>query len=146
MVLKGEQAPTIQEEVIHRTKDQIALFDKEVVNSTVARLSQGVACAPFRKFGLYVSIISESTPDLLHVEVEFLDRWSSRWYTYKQWPFAALFWEDVDTIPGIYECFYGEVVGRAMRVKLTGVNVAASGNVLGTAKYFTCSVAVDFWN
>lgn len=146
MTLKGEQAPTIQEEVLYRTKTQLALFDTEVVNDTVARISQGVACAPFRKFGLYVNIDSTSSPDLLHIEVEFLDRWSERWYSYKQGLFAALFYEDTDTASGIWEAFVGDVLGRALRVKLTGENVAASGNVLGAAKYFTVSIAVDLWN
>ncbi|GAI21092.1 unnamed protein product, partial [marine sediment metagenome] len=32
------------------------------------------------------------------------------------------------------------------RAKLAGENVAASGNVLGAAKYFTVSIGMDFWN
>ncbi len=144
--MKGSQTPTIQEEVIYRPEDMLQLFDKHVVNSTVPRISDAVACAPFRKFGIYVYIDSTSTPDLLHVEVEFLDRWTGQWYTHKQGPFAALFWEDADTASGIYECFVGDVVGREFRVKLTGVDVAASGNTLSATKYFTVSIAVDFWN
>ena len=144
--MKGDTTPTIQEESLIRTKDLIQLFDNEVINSTTPRNSDDIECAPFRKFGIYVHIDSTSTPDLIHVEVEFLDRWTGQWYTHKQGPFAALFWEDGDTASGIYECFVGDVLGRAVRVKLTGVNVAASGNVLGVAKYFTVSIGVDFWN
>ncbi len=144
--MKGDFRPTLQEEVIFRPQEQLLLYDKLVVDSIVPRLSADVVCAPFRKFGLYVYLDSTSTPDVIHIEVEFLDPWTGQWYTHKQGVFAALFWEDTDTALGIYECFVGDVVGRAMRVKLTGVNVAASGNVFSSTKYFTVSVAVDFWN
>ena len=144
--MKGEQRPTLQEEVIYRPQDHLQLFDQLKVDSIVPRISDEVACAPFRKFGLYVYLDSTSTPDVIHIEVEFLDEWSGQWYTHKQGPFAALFWEDTDTASGIYEVFTGDVNGRAMRVKITGVNVAASGNVFSSTKYFTSSIAVDFWN
>jgi len=136
---KGDQRPTLQEEIIYRPRDQLQLFHNELVNDTVVRVSNAVECAPFRRFGLYVYIDSTLAPTTLHVEVEFLDRWTGQWYTYKQWPFAALFWEDLDTALGIYECFYGEVVGRAARVKLTGLGT--DGN-----NYFTVSIGMDFWN
>ena len=144
--MKGEQRPALQEAVIYRPEDQLQLIEREVVNSTVPRVSSDVVCASFRKFGIYVYIDSTGSPDNLHIEVEFLDRWTGQWYTHKQGPFAALFWEDTDTASGIYECFVGDVLGRAMRVTLTGVNVAASGNTLGAATYFTVSIGVDFWN
>lgn len=139
MALKGDFRPALQEEVIYRPKEQLQLFENEVVNDTVARVSTGVICAPFRKFGLYVFIDSTLAPTTIQIEVEFLDRYTGQWYTYKQWPFAALFWEDGDTAAGIYECFYGEVVGRAARVKLTGVGTSS-------VNFFTVSIAIDFWN
>ena len=141
MVIKGEHEPIIQEEVIYRTKNQLALFDAEVVNDTIARVSKGVICAPFRKFGLYCYVKFDGTPDTitLHIEVEFLDRWTGQWYTYKQGLFAALFYEDTDPAAGIYEAFVGDVLGRAMRVKLTGLGVSS-------ANYFTVSIGTDFWN
>jgi len=144
--MQGNAAPTLQEEVIYRPKDLLQLFAGKIISSTTPQLSDGIECAPFRKFGLYVYIDSTSTPDLIHIEVQFLDRWTGQWYTFKQWPFAALYWEDADTASGIYECFEGNVLGRAMRVKLTGENVAASGNVLSATKYFTVSIGVDYWN
>ena len=107
--------------------------------NAVPRLSQGVPCAPFRKFGLFVSILSIGAPTTLHVEVEFLDRWTGKWYTFKQGPFAALFWEDTDTTPRIYECFIGDVLGRELRVKLTGTDTVQGAT-------FTVSIAVDLWN
>ena len=137
--MKGNQTPVIQEEVIFRPEDHLQLFDKLRVNDTVPRISNDVVCAPFRKFGLYVYIDSTGAPTTLQVEVQFLDEWSGQWYTYKQGLFAALFWEDGDTASGIYECFVGDVLGRAVRVKLTGVGTAA-------AAYFTTSIALDFWN
>jgi len=139
MAEKGDQRPTIQEEVIYRPKDQLKLFEKEVVNDTVARVSNAVECAPFRKFGLYVHIDSTGAPTTIQVKVQFLDRWTGKWYTFKQGPFAALFWEDTDTASGIYEAFVGDVLGRSMRVTLTGVGTT------GIA-YFSVSIGVDLWN
>lgn len=141
MVIKGNQMPTIQEEVIWRPKDLLELFDRELINDTVPRRSDGIECAPFRKFGLYCDVEFDGTADTinLHIEVEFLDRWTSRWYTYKQGLFAALFYEDVDTKDRIFECFQGDVLGRDFRVKLTGIGVS-------DANHFHVSIGVDFWN
>ena len=138
---KGDQRPTLQEEIIYRPKDQLQLFDNELIDDTVARVSNAVECAPFRKFGLYVHVEFDGTADTinLHIEVEFLDRWTGQWYSYKQGLFAALYYEDTDTADGIWECFQSDVLGRAMRVKLTGIGVA-------TANHFHVSIAVDFWN
>lgn len=146
MPLKGDFRVCLQEEVIYRPHDMLQLFDKEVVNDTVPRISNAVPCGPFRKFGLYVFIDSTSSPYNLHVEVEFLDRWTGQWYTYKQGPFAALFWEDADTASGIWECFVGDVLGRAVRVKLTGVNYVNNGDEVDANNYFTVSIAIDLWN
>ena len=137
--MKGDFRPALQEEVIYRPKDQLQLFDKVQIVTTSAYVSDEVECAPFRKFGLYVFIDSTSTPTDLHIEVEFLDRWTGQWYTHKQGVFASLYYEDGDTASGIYECFTGDVLGRAMRVKLTGSGTSS-------AAYFTVSVGVDFWN
>ncbi len=141
--MKGNQMPVLQEEVIYRPEDHLLLFDKEVVNNTVPRLSGDVECAPFRKFGIFVAIDSTGGSaqalSILHIEVEFLDPWTGQWYTYKQGPFAALYWEYSDTASGIYECFVGDVLGRAMRVKLTGA-------VTSAGVYYTVSIGVDFWN
>ena len=137
--MKGNQIPVRQEEVIFRTTNQLELFDRELVNDTTPRLSSDVECAAFRKFGLYVYIDSTSTPTTLHIEVEFLNRWNGRWYTHKQGVFAALYYEDGDTASGIYECFVGDVVGRAIRVKLTGVGTTST-------EYFIASILLDLWN
>ncbi|GAH71995.1 unnamed protein product, partial [marine sediment metagenome] len=93
MVKKGDWTPTTPEEVIYRTKNQLQLFDKKIINDEIAQVSDGVTCAPFRKFGLYVyGLYSNGATDAtLHIEVEFLDRWTGQWYTYKQGLFAALF-------------------------------------------------------
>jgi len=139
MVEKGDHRPCLQEEVIYRPHDMLQLFDKEVLADAVPRLSNAIPCAPFRKFGLFVYIDSTGAPTTLHVEVEFLDRWTGQWYTFKQGPFAALFWEDTDTASGIWECFIGDVLGRALRVKLTGTDTIQGAT-------FTVSIAVDLWN
>lgn len=139
MAIKGDQTPVLQEKVLYRPKEVLQIFHNEVVNDTVPRLSDGIECAPFRKFGIYIYIDSTTTPTDLHIEVEFLDRWTGKWYTHKQGLFASLYYEDTDTASGIYECFTGDVLGRAMRVKLTG-----SGTT--SVAYFTVSIGVDFWN
>lgn len=132
---RGPQA--LQAGAVWRPKTQLQLFDNHVVNDTTERVSPDVECPGFRKFHLHVFLDSTSTPTTLQVKVQFLDRWSGRWSTYKQGPFAALFWEDTDVADGVSECFHGEVCGRAMRVTLTGVGTSAQA-------YFTVSVAVDF--
>jgi len=138
---KGDQRPAKQEEIIYRPKEQLQLFDYELIKNTTARISNAVECAPYRKFGLYCYVKFDGTPDTitLHIEVEFLERWTGKWYSYKQGLFAALFYEDTDPADGIYECFVADVLGRAMRVKLTGIGVSV-------ANYFTVSIGTDFWN
>lgn len=136
---KGDQFPTLQEEVLYRPKDQLQLIDGAVVNDTNPRYSDSVECAPFRKFGLYVNIDSTLAPTTLRIEVEFLDRWSGKWHSYKQGLFASLYYEDTDVASGVAECFVGDVLGRAFRVKLTGVGTTSTA-------YFTVSIGVDFWN
>ena len=142
-VTKGDQVPVLQEEVLYRPKEVLQLFQNEVVNNTTPRVSDGIECAPFRKFGIYVHIDSTGGSaqllTKLQIEVEFLDRWTGKWYTHKQGLFASLFYEYSDTASGIYECFVGDVLGRAMRVKLTGTLTEATA-------YFTVSIGVDFWN
>lgn len=141
MPTKGDIRPTLQEEVVYRPFDTLQLFDNEIIANTTPRISNAVPCAPFRKFGLYVAIKFDGTADTINlkIEVEFLDRWTGKWYHYKQGPFAALFWEDTDTANGIWECFQGDVLGRAIRVKLTGIGVS-------TANHFHVSIAIDLWN
>ena len=136
---KGDATPTIQEEVIWRPRQQLQLFDHEQLRDTVPILSPAEPCAPFRKFGLYLMVWGKNEPDTLHFEVEFLERWSGQWYTYKQGLFAALFYEDADTDPAIHECFCGDVLGRAIRVKLTGIGVS-------DANHFHVSIDIDLWN
>ncbi|MBA7607936.1 hypothetical protein ES703_15106 [subsurface metagenome] len=136
---KGIAMPEIQEEVIWRPKQQLQLFDREQLRNTVPILSPAEPCAPFRKFGLYLMVWGKNAPDTLHFEVQFLERWSGQWYTYKQGLFAALFYEDDDTDPAVYECFCGDVLGRSIRVKVTA-------NDADDADFWEFSAAVDFWN
>lgn len=139
--MKGVPTPTLQEKILWRPKDMLQLFDRELINDTNPRVSPPEPCAPFRKFGLYCDVEFDGTADTIniHIEVEFLDRWTGKWHTYKQGLFAALFYEDTDTANRIYECFQGDVLGRAIRVKLTGIGVS-------DANHFHCSIAVDLWN
>lgn len=137
--MRGKREPVLQEGVIYRSQDTVQLFDQIVIASTTPKESDAVACAPFRKFSLMLFIDSTSAPTTLHIEVEFFDRHSEKWYSYKQGPFAALYYEDTDTADGIEECLSGDVLGRMMRVKLTGAGTDSSN-------YFTVSASIDLWS
>jgi len=137
--MRQDHRPDLQDEALFRPKLPAQLFDKKIIDSLVAQVSRSIQCGSFRKFGLYVYIDSAGQPTTLQVEVEFLDWVSGQWHTFKQGPFAALFWEDGDTANGIYECFVGDVLGRAVRVKLTGVGTSAGVS-------FTVSIGLDLWN
>lgn len=139
MVMKRRQLPAKQGEGLLRPQDALQLFENEVLNDTVVRISQDVECRAYRKFGIFVYIDSTGSPTTLQIKVEFLDRWTGKWYHFKQGLFAALFWEDTDTADGIYEAFQGEVLGRAIRITLTGVGTSAQA-------LFTVSIGLDLWN
>jgi len=139
--MKGNAVPALQVDELYRPKEPIQLLENVDIKSTTPVISDPVQCAPFRKFGLFVYVDFTGTADTitLHIEVEFLDRWTGKWYTHKQGLFASLYYEDTDTATGIWECFQGECLGRQMRVKLTGAGVS-------TSNYFTVSIGVDLWN
>lgn len=137
--MRGSTKPVKFESTLVRTEEPIQLFDNKVINNTTEQISDAVNCEAFREFGLYLAIDSTSTPTTLQIKIQFLDRWSGQWHTYKQGPFASLFYEDTDTADGIYELFVGDVAGRAVRVTLTGVGTSSSA-------YFTVSVGLDLWN
>ncbi len=136
---KGEQHPKLQEGVTYRPKNQLQLFQEKQLRDTIPVYSDAVECAPFRNFGLYLMDWGKNAPENIHFQVQFLERWSGQWYNYKQGLFAALFYEDVDTDPAVYECFCGCVLGRAMRLKVTGIGTTQ-------ADFWEFSAAVDFWN
>jgi len=137
--MRGNQTPTLIDGNTLKTKTPIQVFDKKPVTVTSELLSDAVACGAFRKFSLALNIDSTSTPTTLQVKVQFWDEWTEKWYTYKQGLFASLFYEDTDVANGVQECFQGEVLGRAIRVTLTGVGTTSSA-------YFTVSAVIDLWN
>lgn len=137
--MRGDQYPELQDKVLYRNRETIQVFDRFDVINTTEQKSADVECGPYRHFGLFLFIDSTGTPTTLQVKVQFLDRWTGRWYTYKQGPFASLFWEDGDTASGIAECFRDQCLGRAIRITLTGVGTSGSA-------YFTVSAALEFWN
>jgi len=139
MTKKGETTPVLQDNALYRSKDIVQLFDALVVNTTDPYVSDGVPCYAFRHFTLYLAIDSESTPTTIHVEVEYLEPWTGQWHSFKQGLFASLYYEDGDTGSGIYEMLSGECVGRVVRIKLTGAGTES-------AKYFTVSASLEFFN
>jgi hypothetical protein len=137
--MKGLATPEVMDESVVRSGDIIQLFDKFAVVDTVVHNSESVACQAFRRFLLYIKLKSTSTPTTIRYEVQFLDRWSADWMTYKQGVFAALYYEDGDTASGIDECFEGECMGRDFRVRITGIGTTGGA-------YFTTSASVEFRN
>ncbi|MBI2869391.1 MAG: hypothetical protein HYX96_06165 [Chloroflexi bacterium] len=137
--MKGKSTPVVQDMAVVRSQDIVQLLDHLIVNNTTPRQSEAVDCAAFRRFLLYLGIDSTSTPTDVRIEVQFLDRWTGAWHTYKQGPFASMYFEDQDTASGVYECFEGECMGRALRLKVTGSGTSGSA-------YFDISAAVEFRN
>lgn len=139
MAKKGDANPVEVNPGLIRSKDIIQLFDQKAVINTTEQISDGVPCREFRKFLIYIGIDSTGSPTTLRIKVQYLERWTGKWHTYKQGLFASLYYEDTDTASGIYECFSGECEGREMRVTLTGVGTTGSA-------YFTTDIAVEFRN
>lgn len=136
---KGNATPTVMDESVVRPRDPIQLFDQKKVVNTTEPISDAVPCGAFRHFTLFMGIDSTLAPTTLQIKVQFLDRWTGKWHTYKQGPFASLYYEDTDTASGIWECLQGMCAGRAMRVTLTGVGTTATA-------FFTVDISVEFFN
>ena len=125
-------------ERIIRSKEQVRLFKDVVVNSTTDMYeSEPLNVEAFREFLLYLNIDSTLAPTTLRVLVQWANKVTGKWHTFKQGLFASLFWEDADTASGVNECFKGQCDGRIFRVKLLGVGVTATA-------YFTVSASVEF--
>jgi hypothetical protein len=137
--MRQDPGPEPVAESMVRCKEQVRLFDKVAVVSTNPYDSKALATGPYRKFGLFVYIDSTGAPTDIRITVEFLDKITGRWHTYKQGLFASLYYEDTDTASGLAECFQGECLGRDMRVKLTGTACT-------TAAYFNVDVSVELYN
>lgn len=124
---------------VSRSEGVLPLFDKLVVNDTAIHTSRSFYCAAFRKFLLYLYILSSGAPTNIHIEVQFLNANDGQWYTYKQGLFASLYYEDTDTANGIRECYSGDCLGREMRVLVTGSGTDGSNT-------FTIIPSVEFLN
>lgn len=132
--------PVRQDDALYRSEDVVQLADQKVFNAALTTLiTESLPVGGFRHFTLYLKMLSSGSPTTLHYEVQFLESTSNEWHTYKQGPFAALYYEDEDTATETKECFVGDCAGRRMRLKITAVGTAA-------AKTFTVSAAVEFYN
>jgi hypothetical protein len=125
----GSVESAIRSGAIATLIDAITLDDDPTAYNSAALDSSG-----FRKFLLYLAIDSTSTPTTLQILVQFSDDGGTTWWTYKQGPFAALFWEDGDTATEVNECFEGECGGRLMRIRAVGVGTTSSAKFKVTAK------------
>jgi len=136
-ILGNVPDPDLQ--VIIRSEGVLQLFQSEIVTDTIERISRSFLVSPFRKFLLYLSILSTSTPTDLRVKVQFLNPVTGRWHTYKQGPFASLYYEDQDTATRQDECFSGDCAGREIRITLTG-----SGTT--SAAYFAVNAHLELYS
>ncbi len=137
--MRGDPTPQLFDNSVIRSADTIQVCEKRNIIDTTEFECEPIPCEAFRKFGLMLRIDSTGAPTTIQVKVKFIDRWSGEAHTYKQGPFAALFWEDVDTAAAIKECFSGECMGRSMVISFTGVGTTA-------AAYFTVSASVELYN
>ena len=96
--------------------------------------STALDCSGFRKFLLYLSVDSTNDPTTVQFLVQFSDDGGTTWWTYKQGPFAALFYEDADTATEINECFSGDCAGRLIRIRAVAVGTTSDHTFKVTAK------------
>lgn len=124
-----------------KRSDIITLINAVVFNAVTTTVSSNpVACDLFKKFMLFLNVVSTLTPTTIQFRVEFSDDGGTTWFQYKQGLFASLFYEDQDTAtPGLQECFDGEAGGRLFR--LTAVATGTSA-----VNLFTVTARVAFYN
>ena len=87
----------------------------------------------------YVYILSAETSD--HIMRVAIEAWNDREKTWHEWafgPYAALFFEDVDTASGLYRMYRLETTPKMMRFKLVGTNLSG-------AETFTVTIAGDLY-
>ncbi len=137
--MKGNPSPVEIAPGVLRSKHVVELFDKQLVTSTTPYYSPTIDVGAFKKMVLMVGVLSTGAPTTVCIEVQFMNRWDGQFYTLKQDPFAALYYEDGDTATIVQEAFQCDCAGRNMRVKLTGAGVSA-------AAYFAVSASADFVN
>jgi len=101
--------------------------------------SDAVAVDPWTDFLLMLSVLSGGTPTTVQFILQFSDDGGTTWYDYKQGLFAALFYEDADTVSVVEECFSGRVHGRDMRLRAVGTGTGASDT-------FTITATLELWS
>ena len=124
-----------------RIPEQIQLLDRELYNEAPNRdLSAAHDCYSFRHFTLYLDV--DSTGQGFH-HICFMPQFGittrGRFHDYAQGLFAALCYEDEDTVLGIQEVFSGPCDGRFFRIRV--IPYATDGDC-----YFTVSAWVEFWS
>lgn len=119
----------------------VSMFDHVVCGSTPANTVQEadiVDAGSYRKFSLFLNLDSTGAPTSLLIEVLFLDPVHSHPHVYKQGPFSSLYYEDLDTADGLYECLSGDLLSELVSLRIT----CAGGAV---AAYFTVTASMEFW-
>jgi hypothetical protein len=142
------QQPEPQDHIIARSKEILVLHDQVLVNSATPLFSRPVQCGPYRHFALYLRIKYTGTADTNVVQIipQFLEPNSGVWHSHLEGIWASMYMEDtVHTTERSY-IFTGDCLGREFRVQLLGGKASSTGNNPTTSRYYTVSVAVEFYN
>jgi len=131
--------PEIGEPQLLRSPTVVTLINGIVFDDDpTAYNSASVDTAPYRRFLLYLQILSTATPTDIRFIVQFSDDVGTTWWMYKQGLFASLYFEDQDTASVVNECFGGDVEGRLFRLRAVATGTTATNK-------FTVTAKVEFW-
>ena len=137
-VVKGSASP--MSDFPLRSDDIETLVTARVFNDVLTALnSAALDTHNRRRFLLFLNIDSANTPTDIQFIPQFSDDDGVTWFDYKQGLFASLFFEDLDTAPGITECFSGECAGRLFRLRVVATGTTAPNT-------FTVTARVSFLN
>ena len=110
------------------------LLDALAFNAQVtSRNSDAVDCEGYRKFALYLEMLSAGVPTTIQFIPQFIDD-EGNWFDHLQGLFASLYYEDTVMTSVIREVFHGEVVGDSFRLRAVAVGSDATNTFTITAK------------
>lgn len=138
--MQDEWKPGLQDQKLVRPKGLTRVIDSVVLDDDpTSYTSDSILSGAFRRFALFLSVLSTSTPTTVQFTVEFYEPNEGRWHKYSEGVFASLYYEDTVTTTRQDDVYVGYVCSRAMRVKAVGTGTDSS-------KKFTISASVDFFN
>lgn len=106
--------------------------------ATTSQNSDGVDCAKWDWFSLWLTMQSANTPTTIQFIPQFSNDDGTTWFSFLQDMWAAAFWEDTVMATQINEVYYGRVVGNDFRLRAVAVGTTATNT-------FTVTAKVQFW-